>query len=249
MLVNGSGSFGIGLSYKWSTSDGKIIGPADQPATSLFGAGLYDLEVTDIHGCKSVNTYRFPVELYQISAKPDYASITWTEDPNIAVLENDNSTTSLIPGSVRVIQPPSRGETKVNPDGTVTYTPSGRIFGHDEFVYEVRDIMGLLDTALVTIDIFDIGLKAPEAFSPNGDGLNEHLVFKGLEHYPKSHLHVYTRSGRLVYASDDYQNDWDASTIQSTLTKLEKVPTGVTYYVLELGGVNRTIKGFVYIGY
>jgi len=79
--------------------------------------------------------------------------------------------------------------------------------------------------------------------------LNEHLVFLGLENYPKTHLHVYTRAGQLVYESNDYLNDWDGRTIHSTLTNLEKVPTGVYYYILELGGVDQKVKGFVYIGY
>jgi gliding motility-associated-like protein len=249
MLVDGSVSVGTGLTYRWSTNQGKIVGAADQPVAYLLGAGMYTLEVIDIHGCISVKSFRFPIELYDIQARPDYARTSWAEDTTVIVLANDNSTAGLIPGSVHVIKPPSRGEVRVNPDGSVTYTPTGRISGRDEFVYEVCDIVNLCDSALVTIDIYDVGLKVPEAFSPNGDGLNEHLVFTGLEHYPQSHLHVYTRSGQLVYASSDYLNDWDGSWIKSNLSNNGKVPTGVYYYVLELGGVNRTIKGFVYIGY
>ncbi len=249
MIVDGSVSAGMGLSYKWSTSEGRIIGATDQASANLLGAGLYTLEVVDIHGCKSSKTFRFPIELYQIIAKPDYARTSWATDTTIAVLENDESTASLDPASVHVLTPPSRGKTRVNPDGTITYMPAGRITGRDDFLYEVCDVVGLCDSALVTIDIYDAGLKVPEAFSPNGDGINEHLVFPGLENYPNSHLHVYTRSGQLVYQSDDYQNDWDGSTVQSTLTNKKLVPTGVYYYILELGGVNRIVKGFVYIGY
>ncbi|NEW84675.1 MAG: gliding motility-associated C-terminal domain-containing protein, partial [Mariniphaga sp.] len=58
-----------------------------------------------------------------------------------------------------------------------------------------------------------------------------------------------TRSGQPVYHSLDYLNDWNGTTLKSTLTDLQLVPTGVYYYVLKLGGTNRSIKGFVYIGY
>jgi gliding motility-associated-like protein len=75
------------------------------------------------------------------------------------------------------------------------------------------------------------------------------LVFPGLENYPKSHIHVYTRSGQLVYQSDDYQNDWDGRTLRNALTSHELVPVGVYYYILELVGASRTVKGFIYIGY
>ena len=249
MIVDGSVSRGTALSYKWTTSEGKIVGPIDRPTANLIGAGIYNLEVVDNNGCKSTKSFKFPLELFQIIANPDYARTSWAQDTTVFVLSNDHSSVDLIPGTVRVIQPPSRGQTRVNPDGTVTYTPTGRLPGRDHFVYEVCDALSQCDSALVTIDIYAAGLKIPEAFSPNGDGLNEHLVFKGLENYPKSRIHIYTRSGQLVYESDDYLNDWDGRTFKSTLSNLELVPTGVYYYVLELGGVNRTIKGFVYIAY
>jgi gliding motility-associated-like protein len=113
----------------------------------------------------------------------------------------------------------------------------------------VCDAVNLCASATVTIDIYDSGITAPEGFSPNGDGLNDHLVFNGLENYLKSQLYVFTRSGQLVYQSVDYLNDWDGTTIQSTMTNQKLVPTGVYYYVLKLGGTNRSVKGFVFIGY
>ena len=104
-------------------------------------------------------------------------------------------------------------------------------------------------SATVTIDIYDGGITIPNGFSPNGDGVNDQLVFKGLEHYLKSALYVYTRSGQLVYQSEDYQNNWGATTMQNTRNDLKLVPSGTYYYVLKLGGTNRSLKGFVYIGY
>ena len=249
MIVDGSISSGTGLSYRWFTSEGKIIGPTDRPAVNLLGAGIYSLEVVDIHGCKSVKTFRFPIELYQIDARPDYARTSWAKDTTIAVLANDYSTAGLIPGSVRIIKQPSRGGTRVNPDGTVTYTPAGRISGRDEFIYEVCDIVNLCDSALVTINIYDVLVKIPEGLSPNGDGMNEKFEVKGLDAYPNSHLVIYTRSGQLVFESNDYQNDWDGRTLLKGSSNYELLPSSVYYYILELGGTNRIIKGFIYIGY
>jgi hypothetical protein len=76
-----------------------------------------------------------------------------------------------------------------------------------------------------------------------------HDRVKGIEEYPGTRLYVYTRAGQLVYNSNDYHNDWDGRTFQSTASERNLVPTGVYYYVLELGGTNKDIKGFVYIGY
>ena len=178
------------------------------PIATLQGPGIYYLEVTDIHGCRSTKAFTFPIEITNIIASPDYARTSWAQDTTIIVLANDHSNVDLIPGSVRIIEKPSRGNTRVNPDGTVTYSPTGRIAGHDTFVYEVCDAANLCASATVSIDIYDAGLKIPEAFSPNGDGLNDLFEIKGLENYPKSRIHVYTRPGVLVYQSDNYLNDW-----------------------------------------
>ncbi len=249
MIVDGTVSTGEAINYKWSTNEGNIIGPDNQPTANFFGAGWYKLEVTDIHGCMATKDFKFPIEVYQIFVNPDYVIIPWTQDTIINVLENDRSSAGFIPGQVRVIQPPTHGAAKPNTDGTITYQPSERKPGHDLFIYEACDRIGLCDSAVVTIDIYESQIILPEGLSPNGDGKNDFFVIKGLQNYKNSQLYVYTRAGQLVYQSKDYQNDWNGRTIQSTLTNLELVPTGTYYYILKLGDTNRTIKGFVYVGY
>ena len=256
MIVDGAVSTGTDLDYRWFTSDGKINGPNNQPTVNLRGAGIYSLEITDNHGCKSTKSFKFPLEIHQIVANNDYARTSWAKDTIIPILLNDHSTVKFILGSVHVTEQPTRGGTKVNPDGTITYIPRERRPGRDQFMYEVCDEVGLCASATVTIDTFDGGITAPEGFSPNGDGINELLVFRGLvENYPKSQLFIFTRSGQPVYQNQTgYQNNWDGSTIKSTLTNMQIVPTGTYYYVLKLGvntigDTNRSLKGFVYIGY
>jgi len=249
MIVDGTVSSGTDLNFKWSTSQGKIIGAANLPNAKLFGAGIYALEITDNYGCVSTKSFKFPLEIHQIIANPDYARTSWAKDTIIPILNNDHSSVKFLPATVHVVEQPVRGEAKVNPDGTITYIPHERRPGRDQFVYEVCDEVNLCASATVIIDIYDSGIKAPEGFSPNGDGENDNLVFIGLENYLKSQLYVYTRSGQMVYSSIDYQNNWDGSTVKSTLTNTQLVPTGTYYYVLKLGGTSRTLKGFVYIGY
>lgn len=249
MVVDGSTSIGTLLNYRWFTTEGDIAGPADKPTVNLIGAGIYTLEVTDAYGCKSSKPFKFPIELDQIVANPDYARISWAIDTTINVLTNDRSTVNLLPGTVHVIQPPTHGKTSINSDGSITYKPNGKLTGQDNFIYEVCDAVNLCASATVTIDIYDASVKIPEAFSPNGDGVNDRLEFTGLENYPDSHIYIYTRSGQMVYQSVNYQNDWNGKRMSGNSANLELVPTGVYYYVLELGGTKRTIKGFIYVGY
>jgi len=250
LIVDGSVSTGTSLNFRWSTSGGKILGPTNEPVAKLNSAGIYTLEITDIHGCISKKSFNFPVDIHQIIARNDHARIDWAQDTTIFVLDNDLSTLKLMPGSVHVTELPEWGGVKVNNNGSITYKPVGRRTGQVRFVYEVCDEVSLCASASVIIDIYDSNITVPEGFTPNGDGLNELLVFKGLiENYPKSQLYVFTRSGRVVYQNLDYKNDWNGSTLNSSVTNLELVPTSTYYYVLKLGGTNRSLKGFIYIGY
>ena len=246
MIVDGSISTGTDLTYKWSTTQGKIMGADNQPTAKLFGAGIYTLQISDSHGCTDTKTFQYPLAFHSITANPDYARIAWDQDTTINVLANDHSTVYLRPGTVTVTDPASRGGTSVNPDGSITYVPQGKNTGSDTFIYQVCDTLDFCASAKVTIEIYDSGVKIPEGFSPNGDGENDNLVFPDLPiNHPYSQLYVYTRSGQLVYQNLNYQNNWDGR-----MANHELVPTGTYYYVLKITvPYSRIIKSFIYIGY
>ena len=92
----------------------------------------------------------------------------------------------------------------------------------------------------------DPALFFPEAISPNGDGLNDKFVIRGLKAYPKSSLTIYSRDGHVVYKTGDYQNDWGG--LQNLgMYNSHPVPPGTYYYQLHLGGTQRIVKGFIYL--
>ncbi len=247
MIVDGTNSKGRDITYKWSTSEGTIIGSANEPTVKFFGSGMYRLTVTDIHGCQSINDFHFPIEVYSISANPDNYRITWTQDTVMNVLENDISSVPF--NDVQVIKPPTQGVAKVNADNSITYIPGIRQPGHDEFEYMVCNIGSVCDSTKVSIDIYDSYLFIPEGFSPNGDGVNDVLEFKGLEKFKGSRLIIYTRSGQPVYENTDDKIIWDGRIRKGTLKNPELAATGTYYYILKLGQTNKVIKGFIYIGY
>lgn len=92
-------------------------------------------------------------------------------------------------------------------------------------------------------------LNISQGLSPNGDGVNDVLIFGGLANYPESQLIIYNRSGQLVYQSKDYQNSWNGTTTKGATASQNLVPTGIYYYVLKLGGTNRTLKGYILVSY
>jgi large repetitive protein len=55
-------------------------------------------------------------------------------------------------------------------------------------------------------------------------------------------LIIFDRSGRKVYTSNNYQNDWNGKDDEG-----QSLETGTYWYVLSLPGFPTELKGFVYI--
>ena len=92
-------------------------------------------------------------------------------------------------------------------------------------------------------DIADpIELLIPEAFTPNGNNINDLFVIRNLETYDSKNLEVFNRYGNRVYSSGNYQNDWDGSRSDNG----QALPDGTYYYVLTLTD-NEIFRGYVYI--
>ena len=208
---------------------------------------MYRLTITDIYKCQNTKDYFVPFEIYTVKANPDHYRITWVQDTVFNVLENDFS--SVAWSNIQVIKNPVRGRTKINTDNSITYSPQIKKPGYDEFEYLICNIGGGRDSTKVSIEILDSYLFIPEGISPNGDGINDVLEFKGLEKYEGSTLIIYSRSGVPVFRSSGNNYIWDGKITRGTLKTLERVPSGTYYYVLKLGQTNRILKGFIYVGY
>jgi gliding motility-associated-like protein len=83
-------------------------------------------------------------------------------------------------------------------------------------------------------------LNIPNAFSPNGDGTNDNFVIKGLS--ANSRLQVFDRSGKKLYDSEDYQNDWDGKDEEGKILE-----SGTYWYILIVPDMQNEYKGFLYL--
>ena len=91
-------------------------------------------------------------------------------------------------------------------------------------------------------------IKPSEAFSPNGDGLNDYFIIERIEEFQDNELTVFDRSGAVHYKTKSYANNWDGIA-NSGLFKGEKLPAGTYYYQLKVEGISNTISGFIVIKY
>jgi gliding motility-associated-like protein len=86
-------------------------------------------------------------------------------------------------------------------------------------------------------------------FSPNGDGIRDTFIIKGLHEFPDNELELYNRWGTKVFGAKPYQNNWDGiARGSSVFNKGERLPAGPYFYVLTVSN-NRVFKGWIYINY
>jgi len=86
-----------------------------------------------------------------------------------------------------------------------------------------------------------IEADVPEAFTPNGNNINDLFVVGNIEFFNERSIDVFNRYGNQVYSSKEYNNDWDGTRSDNG----QALPDGTYYYVLTLNGEIK--KGFVYI--
>ncbi len=84
-------------------------------------------------------------------------------------------------------------------------------------------------------------LIIPNAFTPNGDGINDNWHIIPLDTYPEAIITVYNRNGRIVFRSVGYTTSWNARVDNQDL------PMGTYYYTIYLKKNTKPLSGNVLI--
>jgi len=116
---------------------------------------------------------------------------------------------------------------------------SGLAQGNNIFTWQVTN--GICNVASDDIEITVNDIITPTVITPNDDGLNDELIFPGIDAFPGSSITIYNRWGSEVYRNADYKNDWKGKD-----QKRRDLEIDTYYYILKISN-GRTIKGFVEI--
>jgi gliding motility-associated-like protein len=213
-----------GASYSWNTG-------ANTQIEYVNAAGTYIVNVSYVNGCFCADTVT--VSQYG-SPNANYTSNPLgVSPPNNPVQFTDLSTVS--PGIITNWIwnfGDSTGVFHFGPNPTHIYGQDGTYI----VTLAVQSSNGCWDTIQYAYTIVS-EVMVPNVFTPNGDGVNDLLVFKNLEFHPGSSLLVYNRWGNKIYESSDYRNNWNG----------DNQKDGVYYFILKISDVDKAVTGFVQI--
>ncbi|WGK94385.1 MULTISPECIES: putative Ig domain-containing protein [Flavobacterium] len=80
-------------------------------------------------------------------------------------------------------------------------------------------------------------LNLSQAFTPNGDGVNDYWVIDTIENYPNSRVYVFDSKGNKIFEAKNYQNNWQP-----------QLKSGSYYFQIDLNGdAVVDAQGWIYI--
>jgi len=208
------------------TQADKDLGTLSNTAT-VNAKSLNGINVSDVSGTAETNNTATLISFPKSPTAVDDLGATVANAPVvISVLANDDPGNSAFDKlSVEIVTQPKNGKVVVNADGTVTYTPNAGFTGEDVFTYRVKDAFGYYtNVASVTLTANFIGIKVPNLFTPNGDGINDVFEIRGLNQYQSNELQIVNRWGNEVFRAKGYQNNWTG----------EGLNEGTYYYLLRV---------------
>ncbi len=225
IVNNTADTVGSPVNYLWTFSNGQKSTLRNPPAPVYTNAGSYDISL-------SVSSAQcpFPVHLTKRSVIIDRPKPATTYSIEFAVIN--------LPLDLRARQ---FGETVLwnpttNLDNAASFNPIFKGNTEQLFTIEIKTKTGCVttDTQMVKL-VKNIEIFVPNAFTPNGDGVNDNLkpVFFGIKQL--NYFRVFNRWGQLFYQSQTLKQGWDG-TFKNARQEMQTV-----IWVLEALGVDGNI--------
>lgn len=240
---------------KWSTLSASAISNETTTETTVDNlipgdnVFVWTLSTTDCPDY-STDTVSVIVATVPVAVADNFTVTNDQSTVRLDLIQNDQSSSPEF--DVNILTSISSGSLQEVAEGIYEYSIPANYLGRQEFEYELcsKACSDICANASVTLSVrpllsLDSIQGTPNAITPNGDGMNDQLLFDQLffEDFNDSELVIFNRWGDVVYKESPYNNDWEGRSLDGLA-----LPEGTYYYILRLHiGEGEIIRGEVTI--
>ena len=224
-VLNASG----GVRYRWVPSKGLSNDTLANPVASPVDNTRYTVTVFSPYGCTDTASVMVTVIKKPVAnAGPDKKT-----RPGRPV---------ILHGSLNGVDVSYNWTPSINMLNPQSLQPSVNPSVDTRYILQVHSNAGCGSSIdEVFVKVYD-KVFIPNAFSPNGDGINDTWVIEPLDLFEESITYIYNRFGQIVYKSNGYSKPWNGT------HNGKPVPAGNYYYVIDLKTNNEPkMTGWVFV--
>jgi gliding motility-associated-like protein len=188
-------------SYQWIPTSGLDDPTSQSPTATLNVAVTYRVVATDENGCVDTSN------AHTVKVHPELEAFA---EPDTTIIMGDTAQIRTL-----LSQPVSSYQWSPAASLTCADCPNPGAFPVDRTTYTliVKDSVGC-DEKTVTVEINvidDIRITMPDAFTPNGDDVNDLIYVRGWNIKELIYFRIYNRWGELIFETEDLQKGWDGT--------------------------------------
>lgn len=126
-------------------------------------------------------------------------------------------------------------------DGMVYYGFTSDPITNCESSQGLEVTVNLTDCGSDDDDLADYDFFIPDAFSPNGDGINDTFRIKDIDYvFPDYQFEIYNRYGKLLFKGDIKHPEWNGETSEGETLSDGIAPNGVYFYIIKFNKDNKS---------
>ncbi|MDR6942375.1 gliding motility-associated C-terminal domain-containing protein [Mucilaginibacter pocheonensis] len=218
--------------YEWYNANNEQVSTGVSP-TGL-SAGNYKLIVNDASGCAEA------IASYSITAHSGIIAAPSANDVQLCTSGN-----ALLTVNSAVAGYTYRLYESVNSITPLAQQANGRftINAKTSTAFYISQVSGGCESSRTKVQV-TISLSAihiANAFTPNGDGINDYWKIEGIENYPNAQIQIFNRYGQKLFESKGYPVPFNGT------SKGNLLANGAYYYIINLNKNCSLLSGYLSI--
>lgn len=211
------------------TYSGAGVNTAGQASSVYYAAGVYNIRALYItnDGCRDS-----VFQALHVFPMPSLQPM-----PAVTVLEGG---TSVLSPEYKAVKPVFLWTPSLYLSSSTIATPRITPVADQLYTLTITDSGGCYVSQTVQVKVLK-DLNVANAFSPNGDGVNDTWHIPYIDSYPGCTIDIFNRYGQKVFSSSGYHKEWDGTGFGGPL------PSGTYYYILRPGMGRSQMSGSVTI--